>query len=72
MNSKSFLDSNDSNEPDKPKKKLNASQVKKLVSILLWLSLVLSAAYSIVRIIITPYDAVPPNTPRTKAAYILI
>lgn len=72
MNSKSFHDSNDSNEPEKSKKELKASQVKKLVSILLWTSLVLSAAYSIVRIIITPYDAVPPETPRTQADYILM
>lgn len=63
----------DSKEPEtKSDKKLNASTVKKIVSIFLWLSLFISAGYAIYRIIITAPDAVPPDTPRTHSDYILM
>ncbi|MDD4323658.1 MAG: hypothetical protein PHR78_06090 [Eubacteriales bacterium] len=60
-------------EPEeKPEKKLNSAKVKKIVGLILWLSLFVSIAYAIYRIIITPADAVPPDTPRTQADYILM
>ncbi len=56
----------------KSDKKLNASTIKQIVSVILWLSLFVSSGYAIYRIIITAPDAVPPDTPRTQADYILM
>lgn len=53
-------------------KKLNSSSVKRIVTIFLYLSLCVSSAYAIYRIIITPADAVPPFSPRTQADYVLM
>lgn len=53
-------------------KKITSAKVKKVVGYILWLSLFVSMGYAIYRIIITPADAVPPETPRLQSDYILM
>lgn len=54
------------------KRKITSADVKRIVGLILWLSLFVSVGYAIYRIIITPADAVPPDTPRLKSDYILM
>ncbi|HHU07935.1 MAG TPA: hypothetical protein GXZ59_06285 [Clostridiaceae bacterium] len=54
------------------KRKITTADVKKVIGFVLWLSLFVSMGYAIYRIIITPPDAVPPDTPRLQSDYILM
>ena len=66
------IESDSHDSKGKTNKIFSSARVKKIVGWILWLTLIISIGYSIYRIIITPADAVPPETPRTLPDYILM